>query len=112
MRVEVDETAEAVGRRPDVRRAEAVDTGAAVRLAAEEALEPAAVHPVALHLELRGVSGPVRDLEPVRSKCGRPRREAEIRERLGPALYGPVASVSRQTGGEHFRDRGPVVLAA
>ena len=92
VRVEVDEAAEVVGRRPDVRRAEAVDAGCRRTLAAEELLEPAAVHPARLHLELREVARPVRDLEPVRRELRRPRREAEIGQRLRPALRGPVAT--------------------
>ena len=103
VRVEIDEAAEAVGRGAEARRAEAVDRLAVIREAAEDRLEAAAVDPVRAGLELREVAGPVRDLEPLRGEPRCPRREAEIGERLRPALRGPVGAVGRLAGGDEVR---------
>ena len=54
----------------------------------------------------------MRDLEPLLAKLGRPRREAEVRERPAPALRGPVRAVRRLAGSDEVRQRRPVVAAA
>src|SRR5205823_1745697 len=79
---------------------------------AEEALEPAAVDPIRPGLELRDVPCPVRDLEPPRAGRRVPRREAEVRKRLRPALRRPVRAVGRLAGRDEIRERRPVVALA
>src|SRR5438874_3221792 len=111
-RVEIDQDAEAVRRRPEPRRAEAVDGLPLVRHPAEEALEAAGVDPVRPDLELRGLTGPVRDLEPVRAQLREPRREAEVRQGLRPALRRPVGPVGRLARGDDVRQSRAVVGSA
>src|SRR3954447_17897032 len=111
-RVEVDQAAEAVGRRAVARRAEPVDRPALVRVAAEELLEAVAPDPAHVQLELRELARPVRDLQPLLARLAVPRREAEVGERAAPALRGPVGAVGRLAGGDEVRQGRAVVAAA
>src|SRR5437868_5316475 len=111
-RVEVDETAEAVGGRTEARGAEAVHRHTVIREAAEETLEASAVDPVRPGLELGDVSRPVRDLEPLRPKGRFPRREAKVGKRLRPGLRRPVRAVRRLAGCNQIRKRRAVIAPA
>ena len=83
-----------------------------VRVAAEQILEAAVVDPVHAGLDLRHRPRPVRDLEPVRAARRVPRAEAEVGQRLRPALRGPVGAVRRLAGGDDVREDGAVVRTA
>src|SRR4029077_15221458 len=60
----------------------------------------------------RNVAPPVRALEPLRAKLGRPRREAEVRQRAAPTLCSPVRPVGCLAGGDDVGKRRTVVLPA
>ena len=54
----------------------------------------------------------MRHLQPVRALLRLPRREAEVGQRLLPALRGPVRAVRCLARGDDVRQRGAVVAAA
>ncbi len=104
VRVEIDQRTESVRRRAVPRRAEAVDRLAAIRVAAEQILEAAVVDPGHAGLDLRDRARPVGDLEPVGAARVVPRREAEVGQRLRPALRRPVRAVRRRARGDDVRE--------
>ena len=112
VRVEIDQCAEAVRWGTVAGGAVAVDRRAAIGVAAEQILEAAVVDPVHAGLELRHRPGPVRDFEPVGTAGRVPRREAEVGQRLRPALRRPVGAVRRRARRDDVRERRPVVGAA
>ena len=107
--VDVDVAAVAVLRVALSGRAEAVDRAAGVGEAAEQPLPGAAVRPVRVHLELRELAAPVREVELVGGLRGHPWVEAEQRQPALPRLHRPVGPVRRLARGDEVRERRPVV---
>jgi len=112
-RVEIDQPAEAVGRRTVLRRAEAVHRLVEIRVAAEEALEAAAVHPVST----RSRAAPQgRSSARPRASAATAARSHGVKPRLGSgrcqlcaAQYEPSGALqAATTSGE----RRPVIAAA
>src|SRR5258708_37335720 len=73
VRVDIDQTTEAVSRRAIARRVEPEDRMAEVGVAAEQALEPAVVGPIRALLSPSDAPGPMPALQPLLCEYRRPR---------------------------------------